>query len=344
MNFCSDNITGACPSVMQALSRFNEGSVMPYGDDPVTVEACERLSGLFETEATVFPVATGTAANALALGALTPPYGAIYCHENSHTYMDECGAPEMYTGGARLVPLRGDSGKIDPVVLKAAFDSGWAGVVHHMQPAGVSLAQATECGTLYTPDEVQAIAAICRNHGLFLHMDGARFANALVGLGCTPAEASWKAGVDVLSFGATKNGALAAEAVVFFGDRNTEKFPYQRKRAAHLLSKMRFVSAQLVGYLEDDVWLSNAAHANAMAARLAEGLAAIPGIRLAYPVQANEVFVILSKDVARVLQDAGFLFHPWDSASYRLVTAWNTRVEDVDALVDCAGAGVRAAE
>ena len=215
-DFRSDNVAGAAPEVVNALAAAAIGSADPYGQDPLTTSVTRRLSALFEAEVTVFPVATGTAANALALSALVPPYGAVYCHQESHIHVDECGAPEMATGGAKLVPLAGEGGKLTPATLTAALAGAGIGVVHRVQPAALSLTQATEAGTVYRPQEVAALSDVAHAHGMAVHMDGARFANAVARLGCAPAEVTWKAGVDVLSLGGTKGGCLAAEVVVFF--------------------------------------------------------------------------------------------------------------------------------
>lgn len=336
MNFMSDNVTGAAPEILAALVAANQGNAPSYGADILTARLTERLSALFEREVVVFPVATGTAANALALASLTPPWGSIYCHAEAHIQADECGAPEMFTGGAKLVPLPGDHGKIAPDTLSAALDRAHKGFVHAVQPASLSLTQATEAGTVYNPDEVAALTATARHHGLRVHMDGARFANAVAGLGCTPADVTWRAGVDVLSFGATKNGALGAEAVIFFDPALAENFGYRRKRAAHLFSKMRFLSAQLDAYIEGDLWLRLAGHANRMATRLADGLSSLPGARLVHPVQANELFVALPEQITAGLEAQGFGFYRWDGPVIRLVTAWNSDQGHVDALVEAA--------
>lgn len=332
MNFASDNVTGACPEVLQALVAANQGSAMPYGNDPLTEALEAKLIALFGCDLKAFPVATGTAANALALACLTPPYGAIYCHAESHINVDECGAPELMTGGAKLVPLAGTGGKLTPETLAAAIQG--AGVVHHVQPAVLALTNETEAGTLYRPEELAALAAVARTHGLKVHLDGARFANAVAALGCTAADLAWRAGVDVLSFGATKNGCLCAEAVVFFDKSAAAAFPYHRKRAGHLFSKMRMISAQLCGYLEDEVWLRNARHANAMARRLAEGLAALPGCALLHPAEANEVFVTVPVAAIERLRVAGFQFYEWAPGQLRLVCAWNTEKGDVARFLD----------
>ena len=336
MNFMSDNVAGAAPEIMAAVQAANAGAAPSYGADPWTARVERRLEELFERPVTVFPVATGTAANALALSVMTPPWGAVYCHAESHINTDECGAPELYTGGAKLVTLPGAHAKLAPATLEAALAEAHPGFVHAVQPAALSLTQATEAGTSYTPAEVAALTEIARRHKLLVHMDGARFANAVAHLGCSPAEVTWKAGVDALSFGATKNGAMAAEAVVFFNRDLAETFGYRRKRAGHLLSKMRFVSAQLDAYLADGLWLKLAGHANAQAARLAEGLTALPGVSLRDPVEANELFVAMPDGIKDGLEARGFRFYRWDESVIRLVTAWNTDEADVDAFLAAA--------
>ncbi|WP_119168642.1 threonine aldolase family protein [Algihabitans albus] len=337
MNFASDNVTGACPEVLDALVAANDGAAMSYGEDPWTARVQMRLRELFgKPDLLAFPVATGTAANALALATLVPPYGAIYCHRDAHINLDECGAPELYTGGAKLVTLAGEGAKIAPDSLAEAAQGH--GVVHHVQPAAVSITQATEAGCLYSPEEVAAIAETARSKQLKLHMDGARFANAVAALDLPPAEITWKAGVDVLSFGATKNGCLAAEAVVFFRPELAESFRFHRKRAGHLFSKGRVISAQLEAYLKDRLWLENARHANGMARRLGAGLAALPGCRLLVPVEANEVFTELPPEIVASLTAAGvhFIDGYFGPGVQRFVCAWNTRIEDVEAVVAAA--------
>lgn len=339
-NFGSDNAAGVSPQIMAALQAANAGSAQAYGADDVTQRLEQRFRVLFETDLVAFPVATGTAANALALSALAPAYGVIFCHENAHIEEDECGAPEFYTGGAKLVTIPGSCGRITPETLDLAAQRFRKGFQHHPQPAAVSLSQATEWGTVYTPEELAAISEVAKKHELALHMDGARFANAVAHLDCSPADLSWRLGVDVLSFGATKNGAMAAEAVLFFDKDRAGDFLYRRKRGGHLFSKMRYLSAQLEAYIADDHWLENARHANRMAAILAEGLEQVPGTRLACPVQANEVFVQFLSEVADRLLEDGFFFHPWPAAGesgYRLVTAFDTSESDVAALLETAG-------
>ena len=341
MDFRSDNTHGASPEIAAALAAANTGTETSYGDDTATKRLEAGFAEIFEHEVTVFPVVTGTAANALALAVMTPPFGAVYCHAEAHILVDECGAPEFYAGGARLVPVEGADGKIAAADLAAVLAADGTGDVHRFQPATLSLAQLTECGTAYRVDEIAALAEVARGHGLRVHMDGARFTNALVGLGCTPAEMTWRAGVDILSFGATKNGAWAAEAVVVFTPALAVEMAYRRKRAGHLLSKMRFVSAQLEAYLTDELWLRNAAHANAMAQRLAQGLGAVPGAGLAHPVDGNQLFARLPGATIEALIADGFLFYRWpesvaDATVIRLVTAFDTGEAEIAAFVDAA--------
>jgi threonine aldolase len=346
MNFCSDNVAGVAPEIMAAIEKANHGAMPSYGADAITQRVERRLGEIFERQVWAFPVTTGTAANALALSTLTPPYGAIYCHPEAHIMVDECGAPELYTGGAKLVTIEGEGGKLGARDVAAALENPRAGDVHHVQPAAVSLTQASECGTVYRPAEVAAISAVAKAHKVKLHMDGARFANAVAHLKASPAEITWKAGVDVLSFGATKNGALAAEAVVFFDKDLAASFGFRRKRAGHLISKMRFVSAQLDAYLEDDLWLKLATHANAMAQELVSGLKAIPGAHLLHAVEANEIFIRLPLEIVAGLRRAGFDFYDWPGAApgtIRLVTSFVTRAEDVAAFVATAKSLAKAA-
>ena len=338
MNFASDNVAGAAPEILTAIARANAGARMAYGEDADSRAIEARIADVFETEADVFLVATGTAANALALSVVTPPWGAVFCHADSHVYRDECGAPEFFAGGARLVPLLGADGKISPAELAAAADApGHA--VHAVQPTAVSVSQASEWGTVYSPSELRAVTEAARKRGLKVHMDGARFANALVGLGCAAADITWRAGVDVLSFGATKNGALAAEAVVVFDRTLSATLPYRRKRGGHLFSKMRLLAAQFDAYLDGGLWLDLARRANAAAQRLADGLEGVPGARLVHPVGANEIFVELPEAVITGLLADGFIFHRWGDEqcrTVRLVTAFDTANADVDALVGAA--------
>ncbi len=344
MNFISDNAYGAAPEILAALAAANTGTAASYGDDKWTATLRTQMARLFEHEVAVYPVIAGTAANALALATLSPPHGAILCHADAHIVADECGAPEFFSHGARLVPIEGRDGKLTPDAIETALKRFQAGIVHHIQPTVISITQATELGTNYRLEEIAAIGVLARKHGLKLHMDGARFANALAYLGCAPAEATWRAGVDVLSFGATKNGTLGAEAVVFFNSGDVHDFEYRRKKAGHLPSKMRFISAQLVSYLEDGRWLATAARANALAAKLANGFAEIPGAELAHPVEANAVFVRLpDKTVAR-LRAAGAIFYDWTPPEQgrtliRLVCSFATPEDDIAHLLNVARAG-----
>lgn len=348
MNFGSDNLAPVAPEIMAAIAAANQGMAAGYGADEITGRLEDRISELFETKTRVFPTITGGAANSIALAALSPPWGSIFCHAESHVNVDECGGPEFYSGGAKLITVPGEDAKLTPEALAAQLKAAWIGVVHSVQPAAVSITQSTECGAVYTPDEVAAIGAVAKEYKIGFHMDGARFANAIAHLGCTPAEASWRGGVDILSFGATKGGAMAAEAILVFGDdAGTEpdqalcqEIEYRRKRGGHLLSKMRYCSAQLEAYIEGGLWLRLAANANAMATRLSEGLAALPGTKLAHPTQANEVFITLPETLIAALYEDGFGFHRWGdrktSNTVRLVTCFETSGEAVDALIAAA--------
>jgi threonine aldolase len=329
---------------MAAVNAANDGCMPSYGGDALTLRLQARVAEIFETPVSVYPVATGTAANALAIAQVCPSYGGVYCYEAAHIATDECGAPGFFAGGASLLGLPADDGKIAAQQLAAAIAQALEFGVHHVKPAAVSLTQATEWGTVYSRSELAAIGAVADQHGLPVHMDGARFANALVHLRCTPAEATWKSGVDVLSLGATKNGALSAEAVVFFDPALAADFERRRKQSGHLWSKLRFLSAQLLAYLESDLWLANAAIANAMAAALGAGLAVLPGARLLQSVDANEVFVALPEAVVLGLERQGFGFYRWPAAriapvdagagvAIRLVTSYLTTRAEVDGLL-----------
>jgi threonine aldolase len=341
-NFKSDNVTPACDAVMAAVNAANTGSVPSYGDDSFTRALQGAASEVFGTEVAIYPVTTGTAANALALSQLAPPFGAVYCHDAAHIVTDECGAPEFFTGGAKLLGLPAADGKIKPEQVERAIAFAEEMGVHHVKPGALSLTQATEWGTVYDLAEVSALSAMARRHGLPVHMDGARFANALVHLKCSPAEATWKSGVDVLSLGATKNGALCAEAVVFFDPARARDFERRRKRAGHLWSKMRFLSAQLLAYFEHGLWLENARHANAMASALAHGLRNIAGASLQQSVDANEVFVALPEATVAALEQQGFGFYRWplcaapDGVAIRLVTSYLTPRAHVDEFLAAA--------
>lgn len=334
LGFSSDNIAGASPEVIEAMVASSAGQASPYGTDELTARVERKLGEIFEREVDVFLVPTGTAANALCLATMTPPWGNIYCHPASHINNDECGAPAFYTNGARLVTVDGPSSKMDPSALRAAA-SVKVGDVHSTQPSCASITQATEEGSVYTLDEVEALGEACRATSLKLHMDGSRFANALVSLGCTPAELTWKAGVHALSFGATKNGVLAAEAIVLFDRSLAAEMGYRRKRAGHLFSKMRFLSAQIDAYLTGDLWLRNARQANDTAQRLTRGLAGLNGVEMLSETRANIVFCRLPSVVIESLLEAGFRFYHdrWGPNVVRFVTSFSTTAEDVDHLL-----------
>ena len=334
VKFASDNVAGACPEVLDAILKANDGDRAPYGDDEISKNLQNKFSEIFEKEVIVFPTSSGTAANALALSTMTPSFGNIYCHKLSHINVDECGAPEFYTGGAKLVNLSGVNGKITAEELNKSISG--KGVVHHTQPSSVSITQLCETGEAYELDEIKKISEIAHNHKLNMHMDGARFANALVSLDCSPAEMTWKSGIDVLSFGATKNGCLAAEAIIFFKPELVGNLPFLMKRAGHLLSKMSFVSAQLDAYITNEVWLRNAKHANAMGKKLSQGLDQHKNIELAYPTDANEIFVKIPKDIIDQLNSEGYTINDdeWDGKAVRLVTAWNTSLSDIETFLN----------
>jgi threonine aldolase len=332
MDFRSDNTAGAAPEILEALSRASTGRTSAYGEDAFSLEIADRIAALFECDAAVFLMATGTAANAVALAAMTPPWGAVFCHPQAHVHQDECGAPEFFTGGAKMIPVADREGKITISDIETAWATLAHGV-HNVQPAAISLSQTAETGRVYTADELAAFADFAHGRGLKLHVDGARFANALVHLGCSPADASWKAGVDILCFGASKNGAFAAESIICFDADLADTIAFRRKRGGHLFSKMRFIAAQFEGYLAHDLWLDNARHANAMAERLAAGLGSIAGAHLAYPTEANEVFVALPAPVIAGLEADGAEFYRWggaESTVLRLVTAFDTTPDAVD--------------
>jgi threonine aldolase len=348
MNFASDNTAGMAPEILDAVVRANEGFVLGYGDDDLTRQVERRIAELFERDVAVFLVPTGTAANALALAHVCPPWGAVFAHCEAHILTDECGAPEFFGGGLKLVGLPETGCKVTPEALASTVGRYEGHAPHQVVPAAFSFAQASEAGTIYRPDEIAALARVAHDHGMRVHMDGARFANALVRLNASPAQATWQAGVDVLSFGATKGGALAAEAVVFFNAAEARAMAERRKRAGHLLSKHRFLAAQFAAFLADDCWLRLARHANAMADRLAAGLAA-GGRPPVWPVEANLVFVILPRAVEARLRAAGARYYVRSSDSLpggaaigpdevliRLVASFATRETEVDQFVSIA--------
>ena len=345
MIFASDNWTGASLQVAEALLVAAGGHAPAYGGDPLTAEVGAAMSRLFEREVAVFFVGTGTAANALALAHVARPAGVVFCHRMAHIATDEAGAPEFLSGGSRLHAIEGAKGKLTPEALEAAIRLYPPQAVFHGQPAAVSISQLTEAGTAYAASEVAAIADVAKAAGLPLHMDGARFANAVVGLGVSPADITWRAGVDMLSFGGSKNGCFAAEAVVFFDPEKARGFDFQRKRAGHVFSKSRFIAAQFAAYLARDHWLELARHANAMARQLADGIETSAEARLALTPDGNEVFAFLSRAADQRLKSAGALYYPWpasglgvaepgeDDILVRLVTSFRTVPGEIDQFI-----------
>jgi threonine aldolase len=331
-HFASDNYAGICPEALTALLAANEGHVRSYGDDEWTLRASDRLREVFETDCDVYFVFNGTAANSLALASLCRSYHGVICHQLAHVNTDECGAPEFFSNGAKLLPAAGEQGKLTPAAIVEVVTR--RGDIHYPKPKVVTLTQATEVGTVYRPDELRAIADTAREFGLRVHMDGARFANAVAGLGLSPAELTWRAGVDVLCFGGTKMGLPVGEAVVFFDRSLAEDFAYRCKQAGQLASKMRFLSAPWLGVLEDGAWLRHATHANAMARRLAAGLAEATGLPTLFPVDANGVFVRLPGRVEEGLRARGWLFYNFIAAGgCRFMCGWDTAPETVDRLL-----------
>lgn len=337
MNFLSDNTFAVCPEIMDAIVAANEGPAESYGGDQLTQRLNELFSELFQNDVAVFPVSSGTAANALALSVLVPPYGEVLCSDVAHILGEECGAPEFYTGGARITGLTAEQGKLSAETLRARLERETSdSYVHYFKPSAVSVTQSSECGTVYRTEQVAAIGEVAREHGLALHMDGTRLSNAVAALGCSLAETTWKAGVDVLCFGATKNGAMNAEIVVLFRTELARDFSYRHKRGGHLVSKMRFMSAQLEAYVKDGLWLKNAQHANRMASLLASGLADIPGVKVLYPPEANEVFLEFSEPILKRLKADGFWFFSWKEGGpeqSRLVTSFATSEQQVETFL-----------
>jgi threonine aldolase len=341
MNFASDNTAGVAPAILDAIAEANRGYARGYGNDDWTQRVERRLYEIFEREAAVFLVPTGTAANALALAQVSPPWGVVFCHAESHIATDECGAPEFFGSGLKLVGLPGDGAKIAPETLQTAL-AGYGGhSPHQMIPSALSITQASEAGTIYRTDEIAALAELAHARSLAVHMDGARFANALVRLNASPAQMTWRSGVDVLSLGATKGGALAAEAVIIFDPVRAAFMGERRKRAGHLLSKHRFIAAQFLAYLAEDRWLTLARHANAMADRLAEKLTAV-GLHPIWPVEANLVFIAIPHALDAKLKAAGATYYVRSSESLdvpeghvliRLVTSFTTVDDDIERFV-----------
>ena len=332
MRFFSDNAASVHPKLLEALAAANAPDTA-YDGDVHSAKLNAAFSDLFETEVEAMWVSTGTAANSLALAAMCPPHRGVICHKEAHIEQDEAGAPTFFTGGAKLMLLDGEGAKLSP----EALDAHCAAIrddVHQVQPAAVSITNASEYGMVYHPREIAGLAEICKARGLGLHMDGARFANAVATLGCSPAEITWKVGVDALSFGFVKNGGMSAEALIFFDRELAAETHYRRKRAGHLQSKGRFLAAQILAMLEDDLWLENARAANDGA----QIIAAAAGDRLIYPVEANEIFISLTADEAAKLRGIGFDFYDWGEGQARLVTSWNQTAEEIRPLADAIAA------
>ncbi|MBB4063094.1 threonine aldolase family protein [Gellertiella hungarica] len=349
MYFSSDNWAGAHPVISRRLHEAADGFASAYGTSDLDRKVADRFNEIFEREVEVFFVGTGTAANSLALASVAKAGGLTFCHHEAHIHTDECGAPGFFAHGSRLYPVAGSNARIDPAALAAAIARFPDGGVHFGQAAAVSITQATEFGTVYSLAEIDAVKEVARSRGLPLHMDGARFANALAALGATPAEMTWKRGVDILSFGGTKNGCWMAEALVFFDREHAREMPYLRKRSAQLFSKSRFIAAQFDAYLEDGLWLQLAAHANAMADRLREGLSRSTRSRNAWETSANEVFAVMPKVLMDEAFAAGARFYDWpvpadqpslagpDEVLVRLVTSYATSTAELDALLGIIG-------
>jgi threonine aldolase len=342
IDYRSDNTGRAAPEILDAMVRANTGTALGYGADEWTARLQERFGELFETKVRVFPVATGTAANALALAASSPSWGLVYCSEAAHINTSEANAAGFFGGGLKLAPVAGKDGRIDPDTFARALAAIQRGQLHRGQAAAVNLTQASDLGTVYALDEIRAIADIAKTRGLKVHMDGARFANALARLGCSPAEMSWRAGVDILSFGATKNGGALCDAIVVFTPELADGLAVQLRRAGQVWSKMRFASSQLMAYVEAGLWLRLATASNAAAARIAGGIAGLPGLRLVAPVEVNEIFLELPSAAMDALEQDGFQFYRRSATLARFVCRFDTSETDADALVaalrrHCAG-------
>ena len=330
-HFASDNYAGICPEALAALLAANAGHAPAYGDDEWTRRVSDRLRELFATDCDIYFVFNGTAANSLALASLCQSYHGVICHEIAHVETDECGGPEFFSNGSKLLPAKGEDGKLTPESVLEVITR--RSDIHYPKPRVVTLTQSTEVGTLYRPDEIAAIADLAHQRGLRVHMDGARFANAVAALDIAPADLTWRVGVDVLCFGGTKMGLPVGEAVVFFDRALAQDFAWRCKQAGQLASKMRFLSAPWLGMLEADAWLHHANHANAMAQRLAAGLASIPGASLLFPVEANGVFVNLPATVLDGLRALDWRFYTFIGGGARFMFAWDTNPQRVDALL-----------
>ena len=334
MNFSSDNVTPICPGILAAIAAESDASALPYGADDKSQQLDAAFSELFGREVCVVPVATGTAANVIGLSGLVSPFGGVVCHHQAHINVTESTGVAFYGGGAKLLGMDGPSAKIEADALDTYLNNHVSNGMHSVDPECVAITQSTEFGTVYNVDEIQAIGSVCQKHDMRLFMDGARFANAVAALDCHPSEITWKAGVDVLSFGATKNGALAVDAIILFDPELRRQTEQNRKRGGHLFSKHRYLAAQLLAYLEDNLWLRNARHANEAAQALAKSLSAL-GATPAFNPQGNELFIHMTDILAEKLRDAGVVFRPWPSLgpdTYRFVCAWNSPIEMIEAL------------
>ncbi len=330
--FASDNYCGICPEALTALNAANEGHAPAYGEDEWTFRAAERMRILFETDCDVYFAFNGTAANSMALASLCQSYHGVICHEWAHVARDECGGPEFFSNGSKLLTASGKDGKLTPAAVEAILTSRTD--IHFPKPRVVTLTQPTEVGTVYSIEEIAAISSLAHAHGLRVHMDGARFANAIACTGVSPAEATWRAGIDVLCFGGTKMGLPVGEAIIFFDRALSVDFAFRCKQAGQLASKMRFLAAPWLGMLENDVWLKYARHANSMAMRLGRGLAPIPGVEPSFPVQTNGVFVALPEAMENQLRDLGWNFYSFIAKrDVRFMCGWDTRAEGVDRLL-----------
>ncbi len=344
LDFGSENTAPVHPAFVSAVTSANVGFATNFEDEAWTERALRSLRKFFEHDSLqAFTVVTGTAANAIALGAMVPPYGTILCHWDAHIETDECGAPEMFSFGARQVPLAGEHGRLSPAAVSKHLSHARFGVVHSLQPAALSLTNLTEAGTAYTPEQIKELAAIARRYGLGVHMDGARFANAAATVKATPAQLSWQSGVDVLTLGTTKSGSFGVETIISFNEKYNTALAFLRKRSGHLVPKTRFLGAQLQVYMDDNLWLKNARHANEMARQLSRGLSNLPGVELMHPVEGNEVFVKMPDSMVNRLVERGCKFQrDWrpEPNHHRFVCSWATSLEQVNALISIARAAV----
>ncbi len=330
-HFASDNTSGICPEAWQALDEANRGFHPSYGDDEFTQQACESFRDFFEKDCDVYFVFNGTAANSLSLATLCQSYHSVIAGDLSHCETDECGAPEFFSNGSKLLLAKTQQGRLDPADVARLITSRTD--LHFPKPRGLTLSQSTELGTTYQPDQLQELTSLAHQHGLHVHMDGARFFNALAALNCAPADITWRAGIDVLCCGGTKLGMAVTEAVVFFDRSLGHEFAWRCKQAGQLCSKMRFISAQWLRMLSDDVWRRHAAHGNALAQRLSAGLAALPGVEILYPVDANAVFAKLPEPTKDALKEKGWRFYSFIGGGSRFMCSWAVTEQDVDALL-----------